>query len=132
MRRNNGRPKRTGTNPPRLRHWHDMRMVQLGNDPGLGEIPLGIFVARNEPPVRNLDGDEAFQLVVVGQIDESETSLAKTRCDNDRCAEGVRLAWTVLTGLWRLSLARGRAESWRHPFRRLLPGVLVQSIIGAC
>ena len=33
----------------------DMRMVQLGNDACFGEICLGVFEARNEPPVGHLD-----------------------------------------------------------------------------
>ena len=52
-------------------------MVEAGDGAGLGEILLG-----DEPAVRHLNGHEAFQLLVVGKVDNSKASLAQDLLDS--------------------------------------------------
>ena len=58
-----------------------MRVVQIGNRAGLGQIRLGVFRLGDQSGVRHLDGDTAIQLVVVSKIDQPEPAFAQQLFD---------------------------------------------------
>ena len=58
-------------------HRDDVRVVEIGDRAGFGQVRLGVLRAKNERGMRHLDGDGPVQLLVVGQIDQSETALAQ-------------------------------------------------------
>ena len=67
---------------------HDVRVVEVGDGAGFGQVGFGGFGAIDELAMRHLDGDEPLQLVVVGEVDEAEAALARalSRRGSDRCA----------------------------------------------
>ena len=69
---------------------HDVRVVEVGDGAGFGQVGFGVFGPSHQLAVRHLDGDEPLQLVVVGQVDEAESRLgpAPSRSGSDRCAWG--------------------------------------------
>ncbi len=60
---------------------HDVRVVEVGDGAGFGQIGFGVFGASHQLGVRHLDGDEPLQLVVVGEVDEAEAALAQDFLD---------------------------------------------------
>ena len=59
----------------------DVRVVQAGQDAGLGQVRLDIFGRRSALLVRHLDGDGAMQLLIVGQIDPPEPACTQEPLD---------------------------------------------------
>jgi hypothetical protein len=60
---------------------NDVGMIKVRNDTSLGQIRLGIFGARYQVGVRNLDGDEPIQLLIVSEIDDSKTAFSQNPFD---------------------------------------------------
>ena len=60
---------------------HDVRVIEIGDRAGFGQIGFGIFGAIHQLAMRHLDRDETLQLVVVGEVDEAETALAQHSLD---------------------------------------------------
>ncbi len=58
-------------------HRHNAGMIEIGNCAGLGQICLGIFGLGDQLGVRHLDGNQPIQLLVMGQIDETEAPFAQ-------------------------------------------------------
>ena len=56
-------------------------MIEGGDGAGLGQVGLGVVRAGDQVRVRNLDRDEAVQLLVEGQIDAPEAPLAQDTLD---------------------------------------------------
>ena len=72
---------------------NDVRMVEVGDGAGFGQIGFGVFGPGDQLAVRHLDGDEPLQLVVVGQVDEAEAALAQDPLDpvaTDLAGRGFR------------------------------------------
>src|SRR5262245_33455017 len=77
-----------------------MRMIEVGDGTGFGQIGFGGFGAIHEFAVRYLDSDEPLQLVIVGEIDEAETALTEDFLDS--ITTDVR---------WRSRIGRGSLPS---------------------
>ena len=60
---------------------NDVRVVEVGDGAGFGQIGFGVFGPSHQLAVRHLDGDEPLQLVVVGQVDEAEAAFAQDLLD---------------------------------------------------
>ncbi len=60
---------------------NDVGMIEIGDRASLGQIRLGIFGLRDQFGVRHLDGDRPIQLLVLGQIDETEAPFAQHLLD---------------------------------------------------
>ena len=56
---------------------HDIRVLELREDLGFREIGFEIIRRRDPLDVRHLDGDGAVELVVVGEIDATETAFSE-------------------------------------------------------
>ena len=56
-------------------------MVEIGDGAGFGQVGFGVGGLSDELGVRNLDGDEPLQLVVMGEVDEAEAALAQHSLD---------------------------------------------------
>ena len=54
----------------------DVGMIQIGDGAGLREISLGIFGVRDQRGVRHLDRHTAVQLIIMGQINQSEAPFS--------------------------------------------------------
>jgi hypothetical protein len=54
----------------------DVGVIERGDDAGLGQVQQGVFGTGEEMMVWHLDGDESLQLLVVGQINDTEASFA--------------------------------------------------------
>ena len=59
----------------------DVRMIEVRDRAGFGQVGFGVFEAIHQLAMRHLDGHRAAQLVVVGQIDEAEPALAQHSFD---------------------------------------------------
>src|SRR5262249_35739819 len=55
----------------------DVRMVEAGDGAGFGQVGFGVTRPSDKPGVRHLDGHEPLQLLVVGQVDDAEATLAQ-------------------------------------------------------
>ncbi len=55
---------------------NDVRVVEVGDGSRFGQVGFGGFGTIHQLAVRNLDGDEPLQLVVVGEVDEAEAAFA--------------------------------------------------------
>jgi hypothetical protein len=55
----------------------NMRVIQAGKHAGLGQICLGVFRFDKALTVRDLDGHLPFQVVIVSQVNGTETALAQ-------------------------------------------------------
>ena len=60
---------------------NDVRMIEVGDGAGFGQVGFGGFGAIHQLAMRHLDGDEPLQLVVVGEIDEAEAALTEDFLD---------------------------------------------------
>ena len=60
---------------------NDVRVIEVGDGAGFGQVGFGIFESIHQFAMRHLDGHRALQLVVVGQIDEAEAALAQHSFD---------------------------------------------------
>ncbi len=58
-------------------NWHDMGMVQLGEDASFVQIRLHILGMGDTSGVRNLDRDRTIEVVVVREVDPSESALTE-------------------------------------------------------
>ena len=58
-----------------------MRVIEVGDGAGFGQVGFGIFGSIHQLAMRHLDGHEPLQLVVVGQVDEAEAALAQHLLD---------------------------------------------------
>ena len=56
---------------------NDVRMIEVGDGTGFGQVGIGGFGVIHQLAVRQLNGDEPLQLIVVGQIDEAEAALTE-------------------------------------------------------
>ena len=52
-------------------------MVELGQDPGLGEVSLGVLGAGDPLGVGHLDRHRAVEVIVLGEVDAAEPALAE-------------------------------------------------------
>ena len=59
----------------------DVRVVEVGDGAGLGQVGFGVVGPGDQMGVRHLDRHGALQLVVVGQVDEAEAALAQQPLD---------------------------------------------------
>ncbi len=59
----------------------DARVIEAGDGPGFGQVGVGVFSAGNQAGVRDLDRDLTLQLLVVGQIDDAESTYAQDSLD---------------------------------------------------
>ena len=66
-----------------------MRVIEVGDGTGFGQVGIGGFGAIHQLAVRHLDGDEPLQLIIVGQIDEAEAALTEHFLD----AVATNLLW---------------------------------------
>ena len=73
-------------------HRHDMWMVEAGDGAGFGQIVVGILGAGHQAAMRHLDCHQPFQLIVAGEINESEASLPQQLFD----AIAADLRWHVV------------------------------------
>ena len=53
----------------------------LGDGAGFGQIGFGVGDLGDELGERNLDGDEALQLVIMGEVDKAEAAFAQHSLD---------------------------------------------------
>ena len=60
---------------------HDVRVIEVGDGAGFGQVGFGGFGAIHELAMRHLDRHEPLQLVVVGEVDEAEAALAQHSLD---------------------------------------------------
>ena len=60
---------------------NDVRVVEVGDGAGFGQVGFGVFGAGDQLAMRHLDGDRPLQLVVVGQVDQAEAALAQEPFD---------------------------------------------------
>ena len=58
-------------------HWHDIRVIEVGDRAGFGQVGFGVFGTGHQLAVRNFNGDEPLQLLVISQIDEAEATLSE-------------------------------------------------------
>ena len=56
---------------------HNMRMIETRKDAGFVQVCLDIFGARNPLRVRHLDRNRTLEVIVVCQVDPSETALTQ-------------------------------------------------------
>jgi hypothetical protein len=56
-------------------------VIQAGGGAGLGEVGVGVLGAGDQLRVRHLDGHRALELVVAGQEDAAEATLAQEPLD---------------------------------------------------
>jgi hypothetical protein len=87
-------------------HGNDMRVVEAGDGAGFGQVGFGVFGPGNKSGVRHLDGDRPLQLLVVGQVDDTEAASAQDslhpvaadalRPRSGTLVNGGRLVWTRL------------------------------------
>ena len=70
---------------------HNVGVIEMGDGAGFGQIGLGVLRLRDQSGMRHLDGDQPVQLLVAGQIDHPETTLAQEpfRRGSDRCGPAV-------------------------------------------
>src|SRR5437899_6641641 len=52
----------------------DVWMIEIGDGAGFPEVSFGVFGPRNQPAMRHLDGHEALQLIVMGQVNQSKAA----------------------------------------------------------
>ena len=88
---------------------HDVRVVEVGDGAGFGQIGLGVFGPGNEPAVRHLDGHEPLQLLVVGQVDAPEAALAQDSLDAVATDAPGLIVWLVRAGA--VGVVHGRCNS---------------------
>jgi hypothetical protein len=63
-------------------------VVEIGNSAGFAQVGFGVRGRGDKMGVRNLDGDESLQTVVISEVNEAEASLAQQI--NDPIATDVR------------------------------------------
>ncbi len=70
-------------------------MFKVGNGTGLGQIGFGIFRLCHSLRMGHLDCHGTLQLVVVGQVDQAETTLAEYLLDPvaPDVRGGKRIGW---------------------------------------
>ena len=58
-----------------------LRVIEVGDGAGFGQIGFGVFGPSHQLAMRHLDRHEPLQLVVMGEIDEAEAALAQDLLD---------------------------------------------------
>ena len=64
-----------------IMHWHDVRVIEVRNGAGFGQVGFGVFGPGDETAVRHLDSDTPLQLLVVRQVNDAETALSQDSLD---------------------------------------------------
>ena len=60
---------------------NDVRVIEVGDGAGFGQVGFGIFGTIHQLAMRHLDRDETLQLLVVGEIDEAEAAPSQQFLD---------------------------------------------------
>jgi hypothetical protein len=97
-------------------HRHDVGVIEIGGGAGLRQVGLGVFQPGHQPAVRHLNGYQPLQLVVVGQVNQTESASAQdsfhsVAADVLRCRSGNFINGSGLERACLVGVVHGQSSS---------------------